>query len=198
MSDQKVLRVAPLTAARFADFCDLFGARGACGGCWCMTPRLTRKEYEANKGEGNRAAMQRIVESGQVPGVLGYLGREPIGWCAIEPRERLSQLSRSRILKPVDDAAVHSIVCLFVRKDQRRRGRSLELIEGAVAFAAAQGAQIVEAYPVEPKQDPMPDVFAYTGIAATFRAAGFVEVARRSPTRPILRRILASQARRRR
>jgi hypothetical protein len=33
----------------------------------------------------------------------------------------------------------------------------------------------------------MPGVFAWTGFVETFRRAGFVEVARRSDTRPIMR-----------
>jgi len=62
------------------------------------------------------------------------------------------------------------------------------MIDAACAFAAGQGARLVEAYPVEPKKDPMPAVFAYTGLASAFRRAGFREVARRSETRPVMRR----------
>jgi hypothetical protein len=61
------------------------------------------------------------------------------------------------------------------------------LIRAAVSFAASKGARVVEGYPVEPKKDQMPDVFAFTGIASSFLAAGFREVARRSDTRPIMR-----------
>ena len=61
------------------------------------------------------------------------------------------------------------------------------LLRGAIDFAAAHGAQIVEGYPVEPRSEDMPAVFAWTGIASTFRRAGFVEVLRRSETRPIMR-----------
>ena len=157
-----------------------------------MTPRLARSEYERRKGQPNKRALKRIVDSGTIAGVLAYAGGEAVGWCAIEPREAYSMLSRSRILKPVDEKPVWSIVCLFIRKDWRRRGVSGTLIEGAVAHARACGAKIVEAYPVEPRGDPktnpMPDVFAYTGIASVFRKAGFREVARRSETRPIMRR----------
>lgn len=184
------LKIHPLTPDRWDDFEALFGERGACGGCWCMTPRLTRSEYERQKGEGNRRAMQAIVDAGEVPGVLGYLRGSTAGWCSIGPRETFSSLARSRILKPVDAQPVWSIVCLFVAKQHRRQGVSVALIEGAVRHARSRGARIVEAYPVEPKKDPVPPVFAYTGIASAFLAAGFEEVARRSETRPILRRVL--------
>ena len=182
------LRFEPLTSNRWADFERLFGQRGACGGCWCMTPRLSRSEYERNKGEGNRKAMRALVESGRVPGLLAYLEGEPVGWCSIEPRSSLSSLARSRILRAVDERPVWSIVCFFIAKTQRGRGIQRLLIEKAVEHAAREGADCVEAYPVEPRKSPMPAVFAYTGIASAFLQAGFREVARRSPTRPILRR----------
>jgi GNAT superfamily N-acetyltransferase len=188
--------IRPATPARWADLERLFGTRGACGGCWCMTPRLTRAEYERQKGEGNRRALKALVDAGRVPGVLAYAGGEPVGWCAIEPRAAFGALARSRVLKPVDERPVWSIVCFFVTPAQRRRGLSVRLIEGAVDWARRQGARWVEAYPVEPRQDEVPAVFAYTGLAAAFRRAGFVEVARRSETRPIMRRALRPARRR--
>ena len=182
------LTILPLTPERWHDLEQLFGARGACGGCWCMTPRLTRAQYERQKGEGNRRALRALVHAGQVPGILAYLDGQPVGWCSIGPRESFSALARSRILRPVDEQAVWSIVCFFVRREQRGKGLSVALIEGAVEYARTRGARIVEAYPVEPRKTPMPAVFAYTGIAAAFRKAGFEAVARRSEGRPVMRR----------
>lgn len=182
------IEIHPLTPDRWDDLVALFGPRGACGGCWCMTPRLTRSEYERQKGEGNKRALKRLVDGGTPPGVLAYAEGRPVGWCAIAPRSEFSTLARSRILAPVDDRPVWSIVCHFVAKDHRRRGVLKALIEGAVAWAASRGAETVEAYPVEPKKSDMPPVFAYTGIASAYRGTGFREVARRSETRPIMRR----------
>jgi GNAT superfamily N-acetyltransferase len=182
----------PLTPARFRDFETLFGAKGACGGCWCMFPRLKRSEYERRKGEGNRRAMKKLVDSGGVPGILGYVDGQPVAWCSVEPRERIGSLARSRILAPVDAEPVWSIVCLFLAKSHRGQGLSTKMIEAAVRHAKANGATIVEAYPVEPKKTPMPAVFAYPGIASSYLAAGFREVARRSETRPIMRRLVSS------
>lgn len=182
------LEFVPLTPERWPAFEELFGPRGACGGCWCMTPRLTRGEYERNKGAGNKRLMRKLVRQGRVPGILALHDGRPAGWCSLEPRERIPSLGRSRILKPVDEQEVWSIVCLFIDREYRRQGLSVRLIREAVQHARNLGARIVEAYPVEPKTDPMPDVFAYTGIASAYLQAGFREVARRSPTRPILRK----------
>jgi GNAT superfamily N-acetyltransferase len=161
-----------------------------------MTPRLTRREYEANKGEKNRRAMKRLVERGPPPGLLAYRDdddRGPIAWIAVAPRSEYRLLAGSRILAPIDDQPVWSIACLFLRKDARGQGLSSKLIAAAADYARARGATIVEGYPQEPRKSPMPAVFAWTGFASSFRDAGFVEVARRSPTRPIVRRGLRSR-----
>ncbi len=176
------------SADRWADLAALFGARGACGGCWCQVWRRPRREFEAGKGDGNRRALQALVAGGREPGLLGYLDGEPAAWCAVAPRAEYPALARSRVLAAVDDAPVWSISCLFVSKAHRRRGLSVLMLQAAVAFAAARGAAVVEGYPIEPRDATAPDPFVWTGLASAFRAAGFVEVARRSPTRPIMRR----------
>ena len=177
----------PLTPDRWADFEALFGERGACGGCWCTFWRRPRSEYERNKGPGNRRFMLKVVESGPPPGILGYLDGEPVGWCAVASRDHYPALERSRILKPIDDTPVWSISCLFVRKDQRKKGLSIRLLKAAVDNVKRQGGAVVEGYPVEPKSENLPDPFVWHGLASAYRKAGFRECARRSETRPIMR-----------
>lgn len=185
------LRFAPLTAERWADFEDLFGSRGACGGCWCMWSRLPRKAYEAGKGESNRRAMRRIVESGPPPGILAYDRDRAVGWCAFAPRAEYARFATSRSLAPVDDLPVWSVSCFFVRREYRRRGVTRALLEAAAAEARKRGAKILEGYPVEPKEWAVAATsFAWTGFPSPYLAAGFREVLRRTPNRPILRREL--------
>jgi len=180
------LTFQPLTTSRFADLEALFGQNGACGGGWCMWWRLPRAEYEAGRGERNRRALRRIVASDTAPGVLAYAGKEPVGWCAVEPRSAYPRLARARTLKPVDDAPVWSITCFFVARRWRGKGVARALALAAVEHARSRGARLVEAYPVDPRGE-LADAFAYTGLASTFLRAGFREVARRSRTRPIVR-----------
>lgn len=184
------LVVRPLTPERWADLERLFGDRGATGGCWCMWWRLPRAAFERQKDAANRAAFASIVADGPPPGLLGYVGDAPVGWCAVAPREEYPALERSRVLKRIDDAPVWSVVCLFVARPFRHQGVSVALLRAAVAYAAEQGARIVEGYPVEPRHGTMPDVFAWTGLPSAFIEAGFVEVSRGSATRPIMRYII--------
>jgi predicted GNAT family acetyltransferase len=186
-SSQRELVIRPLTPSRWRDLEALFGEKGACGGCWCMWWRIKRSEFEKQKGEGNRQAFKALVESGTRPGLLAYRGREPVGWCAVEPRSNYPALQRSRILKPVDEQPVWSVTCFFIKRGHRGEGVSRALIRGAIDYVAKKGGRIIEGYPVEPRKDRMPGAFAWTGIASAFKREGFREVARRSETRPIVR-----------
>jgi GNAT superfamily N-acetyltransferase len=152
-----------------------------------MVWRRARGEWERGKGSGNRAAFQRVVRQGPPPGILAYLDGEAVAWCAVAPREAYVQLTRSRVLKPIDAEPVWSVSCIFVTRAYRRRGVSVALLRAAGEFAASQGARIVEGYPVEPYSGKMADAFAWTGTVAAFRAAGYAEAARGSPKRPIMR-----------
>jgi GNAT superfamily N-acetyltransferase len=180
------LAIQALTPGRWPDLVKLFGPRGACGGCWCMWWRLPRAEFVAGKGDGNRRALERYVTRGRVPGLIAYEGGEPVGWVAVEPRDAYPRLGRSRTLAPVDDAPVWSITCFYVARGHRGRGVTRALVQAAARRARAEGARILEAYPVDFAK-AVGDAFVYTGAASTFRALGFTEAARRSPTRPIMR-----------
>jgi len=180
-------QIHPLTKERWVDFENLFGVRGACGGCWCMYQRLPRADFESGKGEGNRRAMKKLVAKGTIPGLIAYDGDTPVAWCSVAPRAHFSGLERSRILKPVDEQPVWSITCFFVAKSHRRLGLTVHLLRAACAYVKKSGGKIVEGYPVEPKQENAPDVFVWTGLATAFKQAGFKECARRAETRPIMR-----------
>jgi GNAT superfamily N-acetyltransferase len=181
------LAIRPLTPETWGDFEELFGPRGACGGCWCMWWRLSKREFDAQKGEENRRAMKTLIEGGAVPGIIAYDRGRPVGWCAVAPREQYPRLERTRLFKRFNSVPVWSIVCLFVRKRYRRLGISTRLLETAVEFARAKGGTIVEGYPVVPAKEKIPDLYGYHGFLSAFQEAGFREVARPSQTRRLVR-----------
>jgi GNAT superfamily N-acetyltransferase len=141
------IRFKPLTRETWRDFERLFGRSGACGGCWCMWWRQTRREFDEKHGAANKRAMKRIVDSGRVPGILAYSAGEPVGWCSVAPRDEYLSLDRSPVLKRLDDTPVWSIVCFYVDKAHRSGGMMDELIAGAVDHVRRAGAKVVEAYP---------------------------------------------------
>ena len=184
------ITIASVTAGRWHDLERLFGPRGACAGCWCMWPRLSSREFANGKGAGNRRALRRLVAAGERPGLIAYVSGEPAGWCALGPRRAYKRFERSRILQPVDERPAWSVPCMFVARPHRGRGLTVALLRAAATDARARGAEVIEGYPIEAGGKRLPDAFAWFGLAPAFRAAGFAEVARRSPTRPIMRREL--------
>jgi len=181
------LTFKPLMEETWPDFEALFGEKGACGGCWCMVWRLPRAAFVRQKGRGNKAAMKKLVGGGEVPGLLAYAAGQPVGWCSVAAREHFPALQRSRILGPLDGRPVWSVTCFFIAKPFRRQGLTVQLLRAAIGYVRRRGGRVLEGYPVEPKQGEIPGVFAWTGLAAAFRQAGFVECLRRSDTRPIMR-----------
>jgi len=179
----------PLKRNLWTDLEELFGPHGACAGCWCMYWKLRGKAYEEARGYETRQMHKSIVDSGIVTGLLAYLHGEVVGWVAVEPRTAYPKLAHSRALKPVDDQSVWSVTCFFVAKKFRRQGITIELLRAAVDHVRHQGGKIVEGYPVDAQKN-MPAPFIYTGTASAFEQAGFKEVARQTPTRPIFRYVI--------
>ncbi len=186
------LAVHPLTPERWPDLEVLFASKGCsiARHCWCMAYRRTgspgKPESGAANARTNRADLKALVDAGRPPGLIGYRGGEPVGWVSLGPREDYARLERSPIMKPVDDRPVWSIVCFVVPPAHRGQGIARALLDGAVAYAKRQGATLVEAYPVDKPERTKSD-FIWFGAKSMFDAAGFVEVARRKPERPVVR-----------
>jgi GNAT superfamily N-acetyltransferase len=148
--------------------------------------KLRGKEYEEAAGYTARQMHKSYVDAGVVTGLLAYLHGEVVGWIAVEPHTAYERLAHSRVLKPVDDQEAWSVTCFYVAKKFRKKGVAVGLLKAAVEHVRSQGGKIVEGYPVDTqKVEPAP--FVFTGTASVFRQAGFKEVARNSPTRPIYR-----------
>jgi GNAT superfamily N-acetyltransferase len=181
------LKFAPLTPERWTDLVQLFGPNGACGGCWCMWWKRSADEFRRMKGPSNRRRFKALVDRGEVPGFLAYDQDQPVGWCAVEPRQHYPRLAGARTLAPVDNAPVWSVTCLFVKAGHRRRGLSLTMVQHAKGFVASRGGRLIEGYPKDLQGAVTGANSLWTGIASTFLQAGFTEVARRTPQRPIMR-----------
>ena len=195
-SARPTIEVLPATAKRWTDLERLFGANGAYSNCWCMFWRMTHTDFNRMKAAERKTRLQLLTLGARPPGVIAYVDGTPAGWCSLGPREDYIALERSRNLRRVDDRPVWSVVCFFVAKPYRRQGLALALLKGAVGYAAAQGAKIVEAYPLD-LQTPrlqgahLTGTSGYMGIASVFREAGFSEAARTSETQVIMRYYVA-------
>ena len=162
----------PVTPDRFEDFADVVNPTRRDTHCWCLSHRLGARDIE-ELGHGSREeAMRRLCERDNPPGVLTYRDGVPVGWCSIGPRAEIPRLAASKLIRPVDEVPVWSIICVVVRSGHRRQGVTDQLLAGALRYAASRGAPAVEAHPVDP-EGRMDTTMAFVGTRAMFERAGF-------------------------
>jgi hypothetical protein len=177
---------APATASRLDDLAAVMAEASNADKCWCAYWYLGNAEYKAGWGKLNHRPLTARIEAGQEPGIVAYVDGLPAAWVGVAPRSEFDRLNRSRNFAPLDDIPVWSVNCFVVAKAYRRQGLMATLARDAAAHAFAKGAPGVEAYPIEPgTKSGSPDL--YLGTPNAFRAAGYVEVARPLPRRPIMR-----------
>ena len=191
------LTIHPLTTERLTDLDAVFQARGCsiAKSCYCMYYRVPGKPSDLKTGETrtswNRAAIAKLAEGETPPGLLAYKDGRPVGWVSLGPRKDFVRLANSPTMRSIDDKPVWSVICFVVPSEYRKQGVAHELLAAAVDFAKAQGATLLEAYPVDRDAPEAPSA-PWFGSCSMFVKAGFAEVARHKPTRPIVRLRLAS------
>jgi GNAT superfamily N-acetyltransferase len=193
------IRVVPANEATWEDLEAVFGRRGDPARCWCQRYKMARGESWASVGAEELAFRLRTQSdwgepaSGYASGLVAYLGDEPVGWCAVEPRTAYPRLLlKTRV--PWDgrdedktDDSVWAVTCFVTRTGYRHRGVSRALARAAVDFARARGARALEGYPMitEPGQHVRLPVEDHVGGRRAFADAGFTEV-----THPTIRRVV--------
>lgn len=171
----------------------LFGAKGACGGCWCMYWRFagTGKAWQAAQGEPNKRQFLKAVKEGTIHGILAIAGDEPVGWCSLGPVADFPRLARSPSLRREWQEGCWSVNCFFVSRRYRGQGLARRLLRSAVQLAREQGAREIEGYPIALQaNETWPGAFIYTGTLPMFEAEGFRRQGAASTRRQIMLRTL--------
>ena len=192
------LDIRPLTPERFPDLAALFEQGGDPKWCWCAYFRIRGVDFSAGSGARHRTVLETATNDtardGRAPGLVAYRDGAVVGWVSVGPRGDYERLAHSRVLAPLDDKPVWSIVCFVVGRQARGQGVAKALLDAAIDYARDNGAMTLEAYPIELSagERTNSDV-VFKGTLSMFEAAGFRVVARRSPTattppRPIVRR----------
>jgi GNAT superfamily N-acetyltransferase len=191
------IAIRAATADRWDDLVAVFGRRGEDPSwCWCQlflssaTPRPSGSEPAPD----NRQSLYREVTQAEIaPGLIAYEMDHPVGWTRVGPRCGFPGVFGNRSLARVlsaDDEHVWWVTCFAVDSRYRRSGVGSALLRAAVEFAGEHGATAVEGYPVDAtalKAARVAGSALFTGTVAMFASAGFVEVARPTPTRPLMR-----------
>ncbi|HKE50781.1 MAG TPA: GNAT family N-acetyltransferase [Actinomycetes bacterium] len=190
------VRVEPATADRWNDLATVFGRRGEDPSwCWCQLFLRSRTHESSVSGSvpDNRDALQQEITHAAVPpGLIAYDGNHPVGWTRVGPRSGFPGVTGNRALAKVltDDPGAWWVTCFAVDPRHRRSGVGSALLKAAVEFARAHGATAVEGHPVDVaalRAARVGGSSIYTGTVAMFAAAGFAEVARTFPSRPVMR-----------
>lgn len=187
--------VFPLTPERWPDLEDLFGPQGPCYGCWCNHFRMPQRLRKPLLGEGARQLFEERVKHGPPPGVLAYAQDKAVGWLQVGPRAHIPEWNNPRRAStplpdaPAEDARNWAASCFFVRRGFRGRGVTGALLAGAIDFARESGARLIEAAAMENDEKRSAEGL-YVGPESVLRRAGFAEVARQKPGRPLLRLVL--------
>lgn len=185
-------QIAPLTAGCADDFVTLFGPSGACYGCWCTDFRLPRKQRSAMTAADRRAHMLARIAAGPPPGLLAWVEGVPSGWMQIGPRADVPQWNNPRRAStalpdaPPDDPGVWAISCFFLRSAVRGHGLSHAMVAAGIGWARENGARVIEAAPMDRAKQAR-SISLYVGSTSVFARAGFTEVARQKPGRPLMR-----------
>ena len=191
-------RIVPANEASFEDLQTVFGSRGPAAICQCQRYKLRPREAFSKFPVEERARRLREQtrcghpESETTSGLVAYLGGEPVGWCAVEPRPAYTGLVRNNRVpwegreEDKADETVWAVTCVFARAGFRGRGMAYALVRAAVDLARERGARALEGYPLltEPGQRISWDEI-HVGSRSLFEAAGFTEV-----SRPTIRRVV--------
>jgi GNAT superfamily N-acetyltransferase len=182
------LSFEPLSTQNWDKFVQLFGSRGACSNCWCMSFRRNKEDFmEGKQNDGNKNMMKKLVWENKPTGILGFYQGQAIAWCAFAPREVYVKIENSRVHKRIDDKPVWSIPCFFIDKSYRRKGVSVAMLKAIINYAKQKNISVIEAYPTIPTQDKLPDAFAWIGLYKSFKKAGFEIADHTSKSRPMVR-----------
>ncbi len=172
------IEVAPATLDRFDDVATMLGPKNPSSTvCWCLSHRLDSRTNRELVGAARGEYVRELCSRSVAPGVLAYDDQgDVVGWGAVAPRAELP-FARSTKIPHVDDLPVWSVWCIKVRPGHRGQGIAGELLEGAVAYARAQGAPAVEGYPVDNQGAKVDLTMAYVGTRSLFERAGFTKAA---------------------
>jgi GNAT superfamily N-acetyltransferase len=139
----------------------------------------TRRSGPEGRAE-RKAGIQNRVQANEPLGLLGYLDGTPVAWCSVAPRDTYRALGRPAA---DGDSVIWSLVCFFLPRALRGRGLGRQLLDAAIAAARKHGADILEAYPVEPESHS----YRFMGLVPMFETAGFREVGRAGSRRHVMR-----------
>jgi GNAT superfamily N-acetyltransferase len=192
------LSIIPASQASWADLQAVFGTADYPGRCYCQHYKTRDCHWSSLSGEERHRRLREQTRCDDpraqtTSGLVAYLGQEPVGWVAVEPRTAYPRLPKVRTVwsgrqEDKTDDGVWAVTCFVTRKGYRKRGITYALAAATVGFARDQGARALEAYPMI--TSPGKEITwgeLHVGSRQVFADAGFTEVSHPSPRRVVVR-----------
>jgi GNAT superfamily N-acetyltransferase len=192
------LTIVGANRASWADLQAIFGTADYPGRCYCQRFKTRDCHWSSLSDEERRARLREQTHcddpgAGATTGLVAYLGAEPVGWVAVEPRTAYPRLPRVRTVwsgrhEDKADDSVWAVTCFTIRKGYRKRGITYALAAATIGFARDHGASALEAYPMitQPGQEITWGEL-HVGSRQVFAEAGFTEVSHPSPRRIVMK-----------
>jgi GNAT superfamily N-acetyltransferase len=192
------LSIIPANQASWADLQAVFGTADYPGMCYCQHYKTRDCHWSSLSGEERHRRLREQTRCDNprartTSGLVAYLGQEPVGWVAVDPRTAYPRLPKVRTVwsgrqEDKTDDGVWAVTCFVTRKGYRKRGITYALAAATVGFARDQGARALEAYPMI--TSPGKEITwgeLHVGSRQVFADAGFTEVSHPSPRRVVMR-----------
>lgn len=190
------VEIRPAVAERFGDAEHALSGGGDGAACHCQWWMLSNADFGSTTREQRTDLLRTQLGAVPSPALIAYVDAEPAGWVRVGPRIAQARIRRTRAVtqnsvEPADDPAVWAVSCFVVRREHRGAGLSSLLLTAAVAHARANGARVVEGYPVVTTG---PGAAAskksanqlFHGVLSTFERAGFDVIARPASGRALV------------
>ncbi|RYE07083.1 MAG: GNAT family N-acetyltransferase [Hyphomicrobiales bacterium] len=146
-----------------------------------MAWRATPEEVKAApRGSDRKPLIEARIKQGTPVGLIGYLDGDPVAWVSIAPRDTYRDLGGPAA---ADGENIWSLACMYVPRKRRGEGYGNQLIEAATAYARKRGANVLEAYPVDPDSPS----YRFMGFVPAFRKLGFTSVGTAGSRRTVMR-----------
>jgi GNAT superfamily N-acetyltransferase len=169
--------------------------------CLCQRYKIRDKDRRSYTPEmlADRLREQTCCDDPASPitsGLVAYREGQPVGWCAVEPRNaylRLREGNRTNTAwagrdEDRDDPTVWAITCFLTRKGHRKTGVADALARAAIDFARTRGAAAIEGYAIVlPPGDEIAWDEPHVGPLSVYEEAGFRDVALPSKRRAVMR-----------
>lgn len=192
------LTIVPANNASWADLQAVFGTADYPGRCYCQAYKALDCHWKSLTDTDRRERLRAQTNCGNpsassTTGLVAYLGKEPAGWVAVEPRTAYPRLMRGRTAwsgrhEDKADDGIWAVTCFVTRKGYRKRGITYALAAATIGFARERGARALEAYPM--LTAPGKEITwgeLHVGSRQVFADAGFTEVSHPSPRRMVMR-----------